>query len=42
MKMIPFNYEAQVPETLKEVDQVLLHVRVMNGKSVNALIRSND
>lgn len=34
-KMIPFNYEFEVPEKL-EADKVLLHVRVMDGRSVNA------
>lgn len=34
-KMIPFTYEFDVPEKL-EADKVLLHVRVMDGRSVNA------
>jgi predicted phosphoribosyltransferase len=34
-KMIPFTYEFEVPEKL-EADKVLLHVRVMDGRSVNA------
>lgn len=36
MKMIPFNYEYSVPKSLK-AGKVLLHVRSMEGKSVNAL-----
>lgn len=38
-KMIPFSYEFEVPEKLK-ADRVLLHVRVMNGKSLNALFNN--
>lgn len=34
-KMIPFTYEFEVPEKLN-ADKVLLHVRVMDGRSVNA------
>lgn len=33
-KMIPFTYEFEVPERLN-VEKVLLHVRVMDGRSVN-------
>lgn len=36
MKMVPFEYEMEVPKTLS-AEKVLLHVRAMNGKSVNAL-----
>jgi hypothetical protein len=36
MKMVPFEKEVEVPKNLKR-DKVLLHVRAMNGKSVNAL-----
>lgn len=36
MKMIPFKYEMEVPSTLK-MDKILLHVRAMDGKSVNTL-----
>lgn len=36
MKMMPFEYEVEVPKTLK-AGLVLLHVRSMNGKSVNTL-----
>ena len=39
MKMIPFEYEMEVPKSLKQ-DQVLLHVRVMDGKSVNSLFNN--
>lgn len=38
-KMIPFNYEFEVPEKL-EADKVLLHVRVMDGRSVNAFFNN--
>lgn len=38
-KMIPFSYEVDVPQNL-EADRVLLHVRVMNGKSVNAFFNN--
>lgn len=36
MVMVPFSYEYEVPEVL-ERKKILLHVRSMNGKSVNAL-----
>ncbi len=36
MKMTPFKYEVEVPSDLKN-DAVLLHVRAMDGKSVNTL-----
>ncbi|WP_127714626.1 hypothetical protein [Halobacteriovorax sp. HLS] len=39
MKMVPFEIEVQVPEEL-ESEYILLHVRSMYGKSVNALIRN--
>ena len=38
LKMVPFTYTMDLPGEL-ERDKVLLHVRVMNGKSVNALIQ---
>jgi hypothetical protein len=38
-KMIPFAYEVEVPEKL-EADKVLLHVRVMDGRSVNAFFNN--
>ncbi len=38
LKMTPFSFVTEVPNTLSE-KEVLLHVRVMNGKSVNALFR---
>lgn len=38
-KMIPFSYEFEVPEKL-EADKVLLHVRVMDGRSVNAFFNN--
>ncbi len=34
--MVPFSYPVEVPNTLSG-DEFLLHVRVMSGKSVNAL-----
>lgn len=36
MKMVPFNYEVEVPNNLKE-NKVLIHVRSMQGKSVNSV-----
>ncbi len=36
LKMVPFEIEVAVPKELKR-DKVLLHVRAMNGKSVNRL-----
>lgn len=38
-KMIPFTYEFDVPEKL-ESDKVLLHVRVMDGRSVNTIFNN--
>lgn len=38
-KMIPFNYEFEVPEKL-EADKVLLHVRVMDGRAINAFFNN--
>jgi hypothetical protein len=38
-KMIPFTYEFEVPQNL-EADKVLLHVRVMDGRSVNAFFNN--
>lgn len=35
-KMVPFEYEMDVPDKLK-ADQVLLHVRSIKGRSVNSL-----
>ncbi len=35
-KMIPFTYDVEIPQNLK-TSKVLLHVRVMDGKSVNTL-----
>ena len=39
MKMIPFEYELEVPKNLNK-DKVLLHVRAMDGKSVNSLFNN--
>ena len=36
MKMVPFNYEVEVPSNLKS-NNVLLHVRSMQRKSVNSV-----
>lgn len=36
MKMVPFSYQMEVPEKLP-AEKVLLHVRVMNGGSVNSV-----
>lgn len=36
MKMVPLTIPADIPASL-DPEQILLHVRVMNGKSVNAL-----
>lgn len=36
MKMVPFSYEWKVPTKLKQ-EKVLLHVRTMNGESVNTI-----
>lgn len=38
-KMMAFSYEIEVPEKL-EADKVLLHVRVMDGRSVNAFFNN--
>jgi hypothetical protein len=38
-KMVPFTYEVDVPQNL-EADTVLLHVRVMDGRSINALFNN--
>ncbi|MCT4642196.1 MAG: hypothetical protein N4A33_07835 [Bacteriovoracaceae bacterium] len=37
MKMVPFTYEFEVPETLPK-NNILLHVRKMDGKSVNTIL----
>lgn len=36
MKLVPFTYDWQVPTDIKN-DKVLLHVRTMEGKSVNSI-----
>jgi tRNA threonylcarbamoyladenosine modification (KEOPS) complex Pcc1 subunit len=41
IKPTPFTYEAELPTTL-ESEKVLLHVRVMDGKSVNRVITTKD
>jgi len=38
LKMTPFSFVTEVPNTLSE-KEVLLHVRVMNGKSVNTIFK---
>jgi hypothetical protein len=40
-KMIPFVYEIEVPQNL-EADKVLLHVRVMDGRSVNTFFINKE
>jgi hypothetical protein len=37
MKMVPFTYEYDVPKTLNKKN-ILLHVRTMDGKSVNTIL----
>lgn len=37
MKMVPFTYEYDVPKTLTKKN-ILLHVRTMDGKSVNTIL----
>ena len=39
MKMVPMTIEAEVPKTLSS-DLVLLHVRIMDGKSINSLFEN--
>lgn len=41
MKEVPFSYKMVVPEKLKR-DKVLLHVRGMNGNSVNSLFYNRN
>jgi hypothetical protein len=41
MKMMPFAYEFEVPAKLK-ADRVLIHVRAMDGNSVNSLFSNKD
>lgn len=38
VKMVPFSYEVAVPKSLNK-NKVLLHVRVMDGKSVNTIYK---
>lgn len=40
MKPTPFEYRTKLPDTLK-VNNILLHVRVMDGKSVNRVISTD-
>jgi hypothetical protein len=40
MKMVPFEKEIEVPKVLDR-NKVLLHVRVMDGKSVNTIFENN-
>ena len=37
MKLVPFEYRVEVPQGELNAESILLHVRVMNGKSVNAV-----
>ena len=39
MKMVPFSYDMEVPSNLNAA-KVLLHVRVMDGKSVNSIFNN--
>ncbi len=39
LKMMPFTYQAKVPSELTE-EKLLLHVRSMDGKSVNSLFNN--
>ena len=41
MKMIPFEYEMAVPTQIQS-EKVLLHVRSMDGRSVNTLINTQN
>jgi hypothetical protein len=36
MKLVPFNYQSSFPSDLKS-KKILLHVRVMDGRSVNSV-----
>lgn len=40
LKMVPFEYDVVVPENLK-ADKVLLHVRSVQGHSVNSIFLNN-
>jgi hypothetical protein len=40
MKMVPFEKEVEIPRVLDR-NKILLHVRVMDGKSVNTLFENN-
>jgi hypothetical protein len=40
MKMMPFEYEVQVPSRLK-AQKVLLHVRSIEGRSVNSIMNNS-
>ncbi|MCC7442536.1 MAG: hypothetical protein IT285_12940 [Bdellovibrionales bacterium] len=39
LKLVPFTYEVEIPTTLAR-DEILLHVRVMNGRSVNSVFQN--
>lgn len=41
MKMIPFEMEVEVPNDIQR-EQVLLHVRSLNGKSINKLFHNEE
>lgn len=41
MKMVPFQYEVEIPRKLQS-EKVLLHVRAMDGKSVNTIFYNNQ
>lgn len=42
MKMIPFSYDWDVPAELPNQKNVLLHVRTMDGHSVNTIFQRQD
>ena len=41
MKMTPFSYDVEVPTTIK-ANKILLHVRAMDGTSVNSLLPTEE
>jgi hypothetical protein len=41
MKMVPISIDTEVPNTLN-ADKVLLHVRIMDGKSINTLFDNRE
>jgi len=41
LKMVPFEYEMEVPNNLK-ADRILLHVRSVQGKSINSIFLNSQ